>query len=234
MKYLSRFAALACLSLLAACASSPPRGPGTQIQFGDLERQSGDYEIGPGDQIALRFVMNADLNGNYPVGPDGRSIVPLISGQEIAGLTPEEASQRLTRAYSAVLRNPQVDVLITDYAAAQIYVGGQVREPGVKPIRGRLTVTSAIMQAGGFGDTARSKKVVILHQDAESHRMLMRVVDVAATLKGQDGGDFPVIPGDLIFVPRNAVGEVGQFVRDYLAILPLNLTYNINGNNGGF
>src|SRR6202012_621039 len=103
----------------------------------------------------------------------------------------------LTRAYGAVLRNPEVDVLVSDYGAAQIFVGGQVREPGMKPIKGRLTVTAAIMQAGGFGDTAKSGKVVVLHQDADSRRMLMRTVDVAAALKGQAGGDFPVIPGDL-------------------------------------
>lgn len=231
MRHLSRLAALASVSLLAACASSPPPGPGAQIQFGELQRQNGAYEIGPGDQIALRFTMNPDLNGAFPVGPDGRTIVPLISGQPIAGLTPEQASARLTRAYGAVLRNPDVDVLVTDYGAAQIFVGGQVREPGMKPIKGRLTVTSAIMEAGGFGDTARSGKVIILHQDAEGHRMLMRTVDVANTLKGRDGGDFPVIPGDLIFVPRNSVGEVATFVHDYLAVLPVNLTYDVNGRN---
>jgi polysaccharide export outer membrane protein len=231
MRHLSRFAALASVSLLAACASSAPSGPGAQIQFGELQRHNGDYEIGPGDQIALRFTMNPELNGGYPVGPDGRAIVPLISGQSIAGLTPEQASDRLTHAYSAVLRNPAVDVLVTDYGAAQIFVGGQVREPGMKPIKGRLTVTSAIMQAGGLGDTARTGKVIILHQDAEGHRMLMRTVDVAATLQGRDGRDFPVVPGDLIFVPRNSVGEVAKFVHDYLAVLPVNLTYDVNGRN---
>ena len=231
MPHLSRIAALASVSLLTACASSaPPQAGATgQIQFGELQRRGDDYQIGPGDQIALRFTMNPDLNGAYPVGPDGRTVVPLISGQPIAGLTPEQAGARLTRAYSAVLRNPQVDVLVTDYGAAQIFVGGQVREPGMKPIKGRLSVTTAIMQAGGFGDTARSDKVVVLHQDAEGRRMLMRTVDVAAALNGQAGGDFPVIPGDLIFVPRTSVGEVAKFVHDYLAVLPVNLTYNING-----
>ena len=57
----------------------------------------------------------------------------------------------------------------------------------------------------------------------------MRTVDVAAALKGQAGGDFPVIPGDVIFVPRTSVGEVGKFVHDCLAALPVNLIYNING-----
>ena len=126
MTHLSRFFALASFSLLAACASSPPPQAASsgQIQFGELQRQGGDYQIGPGDQIALRFTMNPDLNGTYPVGPDGPTVVPLISGQPIAGLSPEQASARLTRAYSAVLRNPQVDVLVSDYGAAQIFVGG--------------------------------------------------------------------------------------------------------------
>ena len=122
-----------------ASYSYPVPPPSTPTQYAEWSDQDYRYRLGPGDQLALRFLLNPDLNGPATIGPDGRGVFPLVSAVKVADLTAEEANAVLTDAYAQILRRPQVEVLITAYGAAQIYVGGEVRNPGVLPIKGQLT-----------------------------------------------------------------------------------------------
>jgi len=233
-----RLASLSVFLTVAGCASAPAGGDpamaarataGSAAAFAPWTSEDYRYRIGPGDELALRFVVNPDLNANVVVGPDGRGVFPLISAQNVAGLTAEEANTLLSRAYASVLRVPQVETLVAGYGASQIYVGGEVRDPGVKTIKGRLTVAQAVMSAGGFQETAKTGRVVIIRQRPGDSRLLMRTIDVADNLRGKGGDDFAVLPGDLIFVPRSAIAEVDRFVQQYVkGILPFNFNYNIN------
>ena len=238
-----RPAALAATMLVTACASAPParsarghdrppataRGDYPGVTFATWTAEDYRYRIGPGDELAVRFLLNPDLNTSVRVGPDGRGVFPLVSGQGVAGMTPEQAGNALTRAYGSVLRNPQVETLISTYGASEIYVSGEVREPGVKPLKGQISVAQAVVAAGGFQETARTGKVVVLRQRPGDPRLLMRTVDVRAAMKGGDSGDFPILPGDLIFVPRSAIAEVNLFIRQYVTgALPFSFNYSIN------
>ena len=219
---------------VAGCAATPAlnrrdAARGGEVSFSPWTSEDYRYRIGPGDELSVRFVVNPDLNATVVVGPDGRGVFPLISAQDVAGLTAEEANAFLSRAYATVLRVPQVETLVAGYGASQIYVGGEVRDPGVKATKGRLTVAQAVMSAGGFQDTARTGHVVVIRQRPGDPRLLMRTIDVRGNLQGKGGDDFAVLPGDLIFVPRSAITEVNRFVRQYVTgVLPFNFNYSIN------
>lgn len=233
-----RFVSLSAALAVAGCASTPAvdggdvsRGSGTApaAAFAPWTSEDYRYRIGPGDELALRFVVNPDLNATVVVGPDGRGIFPLISAQDVAGLTAEEANALLSRAYASVLRVPQVETLVAGYGASQIYVGGEVRDPGVKTIKGRLTVAQAVMSAGGFQETAKTGRVIVIRQRPGDPRLLMRTIDVRDNLNGRGGDSFAVLPGDLVFVPRSAISEVNRFVDQYVTgVLPFNFSYSIN------
>jgi polysaccharide export outer membrane protein len=233
------------LLMLSACASTPSQAPSHGVYgavdasyarpvYGEWTDEDYHYRIGPGDELALRFDVNPDLNTQVTVGPDGRGVFPLISAVKVEGMTVEEANNALTSAYASALRQPAVETLISTYGAAQIYVGGEVREPGVHPIKGELTVGQAVMTAGGFQPTARSGKVVIIRQRPGDRRLLMRVVDVKDILSsGQDGVGFAVLPGDLVFVPRSRIAEVDLFVQQYItSVLPFSTGVSYNIGNG--
>ena len=175
------------------------------------------YRIGAGDELALRFVVSPDLNAPVVVGPDGAATFPLISSLPVAGLTAPQLNAILTRRYAAVLRNPEVQVLVTTYGSSQIYVSGEVRQPGVFNIRGQLTVAQAVATAGGVLDTARTGKIVLLRQRAGEARPLVRVIDLDQLYRhGLDDDPGPVEPGDLIFVPKSRVAEVDLIVDQYI------------------
>ena len=65
----------------------------------------------------------------------------------------------------------------------------------------RLTVSQAILKAGGFGAFANQRKVQVTRSEAQGTRQFY--VDVKEILdKGAVGKDLPVQDGDRINVPR--------------------------------
>ncbi len=212
---------------------APETYPAAAPRFAEWSDQDYRYRLGPGDQLALRFLVNPDLNGPATIGPDGRGVFPLISSVKIADLTAEEANAVLTDAYGQILRRPQVEVLITAYGAAQIYVGGEVRNPGVLPIKGQLTTAQAVMSAGGLLPTARTGRIVVLRERADG-QLLRKEIDLKAYLtKAQGRSDFSILPGDLIFVPRSKIAEVDLFVDQYInGVLPFSRSVGYSVNRG--
>lgn len=214
------------LLFLTACASQPSydasRGPYDAAYahptYGTWSDDDYRYRLAAGDELALRFLVNPDLNAPVIIGPDGRGVFPLVGPIKVAGLTADEAANLVTASYASALRQPAVEVLVTNYASAQIYVGGEVRDPGVHPVKGALTVGQAIMTAGGFANTARTGKVAVIRQRPGDSRVLLKIVDVKSLLAhgSGDGADFAVLPGDLIFVPRSRIAEVDLFTQQYL------------------
>ena len=233
--------ALAALLSLSA-AQAPGLGAGVasaQPAYGPNGRydpwrdEDYHYRIGPGDELALRFVVNPDLNAPAIIGPDGRAVLPLIGPVKLTGLTIEEADRAMSAAYAAVLRNPEVEALVTSYGAAQIYVGGEVKEGGAKAVKGQISVTQAIMAAGGFADTARSGQVVVLRQGPRDPRPRLAIVDVRGALQGKDRRGILLLPGDVVFVPKTSIAEVDVWVKQHLTeLVPFSLSYGVGGVNG--
>lgn len=228
-------AAFATLAFLAGCVGAPRAAApaaaaiDAPYAFAPWSDREYAYRLSAGDEIALRFLVNPDLNTQVLVGPDGRAVLPLVSSVPVAGLTAMEVDQVLSEAYSGVLRRPQVQTLIVSYAGAQIYVGGEVRQPGALQIRGQMRASQAVMAAGGFQETAGVAKVAVLRRRVSDGRIMLRVVDMKATLRGEDGADVMLMPGDLIFVPRSAISEVNLFVRQFITgALPFSFNYSIN------
>jgi protein involved in polysaccharide export with SLBB domain len=98
---------LALAALLAACAGPdrvarvtfvepepPPPGPVTEEP----------YRLGVGDGLAIKFLLNPELNTETTIRPDGKVVVPLVGEIAAAGLTLDELHQRLSRALQEVVK----------------------------------------------------------------------------------------------------------------------------------
>ncbi len=226
-----RTIAIALVLFSAACASGGGvRGQAQPYDFAPWGQDDYQYRLAAGDALRLGFLVEDGLNADVVLGPDGQGVFPVIGPVPVGGLTVRDASQRLTEAYAGVLRNPQVQISVSTYGASQIYVGGEVKTPGVVQIRGEMNTAQAIFAAGGFAETAGTGKVVVLRRVADG-RLASRTVDAKALLNTDPQQDFLLHPGDLIFVPRSAIAEVNLFVRQYLnGILPFNFgfSYDLN------
>jgi len=91
----------------------------------------------------------------------------------------------------------------------KIYIIGPVRTPGPQEIPGNevLTLSKAILRAGGFGDNADKRSVRVTRTSTNPDgKDQVYTVNVGEILdKGKSDSDLPLESGDLIFVPERLI-----------------------------
>jgi protein involved in polysaccharide export with SLBB domain len=88
----------------------------------------------------------------------------------------------------------------------KVYVSGPVKNPGFVeiPPNETLTITKAILRAGGFGDFANRKKVQIIRKAESGNKtILVNMEDVL--IRGHTELDVALEPEDFIIVPQRSV-----------------------------
>lgn len=193
------------------------------------------YALVPGDQLDIVVSSAPELSRTLTVGPDGRVVMPMSRPIMAAGRTFTQVQGELTAELAKQLRDPTLAVTPRSYAPEQIYVGGQVGQPGTYTIPGRIGALEGILMAGGLRPTARSRDIAILRR-APNGGMMMRSVNIRGGLLNirEYNDNVQLRRGDIIYVPQSTIGEVGTFMQNFRNALPVdfNLSYQF-GNNGG-
>ncbi|MBN1699413.1 MAG: polysaccharide biosynthesis/export family protein [Spirochaetales bacterium] len=165
------------------------------------------YVLQAGDTIEIQFYYHPSLNKKVTIRPDGKITLQLIDDVRAAGLQPEELDEYLTSVYSQKIKNPDISVIVQEFAAFFIYVGGEVLQPGAISLRGGLTCLQAIIKAGGFTDWAFKKEVVVLRNKGTARPEII-ILDLTAEFKeGGVNNDIILEPKDIIFIPRKVTFE---------------------------
>jgi len=169
----------------------------------------------PYDVVRMRFLYWPELDDEQWIRPDGKISLLMVGEVEAQGLTPNELQQTLMELYEPKIREPEINVTVTELAGNRVYVGGEVMTPGLIFLGSRLTALEAIMQAGGFNEyTANKAEVVIVRQAGD--QQLARTIDLRAALQSPSSDQFFLHPYDVIYVPRTKIVRVNQFVEQYL------------------
>ncbi len=219
---------------IAACSQYTEVIPKHVDGFAAWSDEVPPHRIAAGDEIELRFLLNPELNDTkLVIGPDGRVTVPLLGSVMAGGMTVAQFRTQLEKAYASKLRVADLDVVIRTYGSSRIFVGGEVKTPGVLPLQGPTDVLQGVMMAGGFLNTARSSEVVVIRRRADNVPML-RTVDLARYAgSANPKDDIPLQASDVIFVPKAKIAEFDLFVDQYLnQSLPFTKSLNYNIGNG--
>ncbi|WMS43690.1 polysaccharide biosynthesis/export family protein [Acuticoccus sp. MNP-M23] len=179
-----------------------------------------------GDEVRITLPFYEEENVTTQVAPDGNIYLELIGAVLANGRTPEALSAELEQKYSEYLRFPQVGVVPTAFASRQVYVGGEVENPGVYPLTGPTGVLEAVFQAGGFEFTAKREHVVLIRRGPDNLPM-MRFLDLKAFARdGVPTENTLLEPFDIIFVPRSQIAEVNLFIAQYIeGVIPFNQNF---------
>ena len=174
------------------------------------------YVLQVGDQIAIRFYQNPDLNEDEAVRPDGMISLQLIGDLPAAGHTPAELASMITQRYTGELANPRVTVIVRQFGGQRVYVGGEVLRQGTIPLVGNLTLFEAIQDAGGFTVTAHRTQVILIRHP-QGEQPIGYEVDMRPVQDGEEPGkDVPLHPYDVVFVPKSKIADVNLFVQQYI------------------
>jgi len=178
---------------------------------------SGDYEVGPGDVLDIAVFDNDDLSRLPTVQTNGSISLPLLGEVQVAGLTVAEVRRKITNLLAKdYLRNPQVEVKVREFQSQFVSVVGEVNSPGRKPIRGRMRLVDALLESGGFKDSA-SAEVLITRTDGsfdDGKPSISVRISGSATLQDQINLQLALKNGDIITaMPKSFVTVDGEVNR---------------------
>ena len=122
-----------------------------------------DYIVGKDDVLKITVYDHDDLTTTVRVSGDGTIILPLLNRVEVAGLTINQISNKITALFAdGYIRNPQVNVFIEDFRSKKAVILGQINKPGLYELQGQTTFLELISKAGGLtkdaGDTTIIKR----------------------------------------------------------------------------
>jgi polysaccharide export outer membrane protein len=168
------------LLLLAALLIA---APGLAAQYDDAGT------VRPGDVVRLKIWQEPDLSGDFTVHETGSVVVPKLGPVQAGGMTDAALRERLVAGFSQYLQHSSIDVTVL----RRIQVLGAVRNPGLYPVDGTMSIADVLAVAGGTAADARTDRVQLVRAG--------RRLDVRLT--GQERvADTPIRSGDQLFVPQ--------------------------------
>ncbi|MGE4324223.1 MAG: polysaccharide biosynthesis/export family protein, partial [Sphingobium sp.] len=193
-------AVAACLAL-SACATvgDASKGEDAYAVIPPPAALARDYRIAPDDIVRIQVYREPGLSlEDAQVSAAGQVRIPLIGEVPVAGLSAGEAADVIAgRLGERYLVSPQVTVFIKQAVARRITVDGEVREPGLFPVAGRIGLIQAVAMAKGPTRVARLGQVVVVRH-VEGERQAARF-DLGAIRRGT-APDPEILPGDMVIV----------------------------------
>jgi len=186
------------------------------------------YLIGPGDEVAVKVLGEAQFDFNATIDDEGRIQVPFCENRlEAKCRTEQQLRGSVAQMMSKYLRNPIVSLRVTDRKSRPpTSIVGEVRQPqGVILVRQtRLRELIAFVggqteDAGGMVQVFRTKAPMCPGMEDMTagsqtpDEMPYRVFSLEALNKGKDEANPLVYPGDVVVVQKAAPVYVTGEVR---------------------
>jgi len=170
------------------------------------------YRLRPSDVVEVTFTVAPEFNQTLTVQPDGYVTLKDAGGVLAQGLTVPQFRDAVREVYTGYLHDPEAAVALKDFERPYFVVGGEVGKPGKYELRSDTTVAEAVQVAGGFTSQSKHSQVVLfrrINDDLVETRLLnLKKMLKQSSLKE----DAHIRPGDMVFVPQNAISKISKFL----------------------
>ncbi len=202
--------------LLALAACSGPQGAALHRIAPEVNssRYSGLDRISPGDVLAIRFQSNPEgWNQEVTVQADGNVSLKALDPMKVGGMLPSEPDEALRSAYAMVIEGgyPELTVTIAQQAPDQVYVIGEVNQPGAVQLGpdGALTLVQAIALAGGpIQATSWLGNIRLIRWDPSSSSQISWVIDGRTKWWGAPE-TVHMQEHDVLYIPNTRIDQTG-------------------------
>jgi polysaccharide export outer membrane protein len=135
-----------------------------------------------------------------------------VGDLKVAGQTVPELTQTLRTAYSKILNEPLISVVLKEFEKPYFVADGQVAKPGKYDMHGEMTLTQAIAIAGGFQSSAKHSQVLLFRR-VDDQWTEAKLIDVKKMQKNGNLSEDPFLhSGDMLFVPKNVMSKIDRFI----------------------
>ena len=173
-----------------------------------------EYRIGPLDVLEIHsHVGERRTITTLAVNSRGKISYSFLDDIEVAGLTPSQLDNHLTKKLSAYIRKPRIDILVKEFKSKSATIVGELSAlrttsnsgSGRINLQGKTSLMDLIALAGGYTLDADIKKVK-LTRDGKSY--LLNVYDILE--KGDETQNIIIADGDVVNIPE--LPELGERV----------------------
>ena len=186
---------------LSACAgpnASLPPAPALAA----IENYS--YVVGVGDTLSIVVARNPELSMSVAVRPDGKISAPLVDEMLAQGKTPVQLARELEGQLKKYVRDPVVNVVVTNIVGSyseQVRVVGEAARPQILPYKQKMTLLDVMIAVGGLTDFAAGNKATIVRATEGNKQYSVRLRDL---IKGGDiSANVEMRPGDILIIPQS-------------------------------
>ncbi len=167
---------------------------------------SNEYIIGAEDVLDITVWRNPDLSKQLQVRPDGRISMPIIRDIVAVGKTPTQLADEMTVKLKEYVQNPVVAISLNQVNSSNIFLLGEVANPGKYPLKSKTTLLQGITIAGGFKETAARNQIVIFRfiETAPGMKRFTASYD-DIVLRSGISDNFELKPGDTLVVPSESM-----------------------------
>ena len=174
--------------------------PAPDLSFapqGSTFNRQGDYLISANDRLSIKIFGQDNLTGEFAVAPGGVLVFPLVGFVQVEGLTTSQVTERLQKALKPFVKNPLVNVVVTNRESFRVYFSGELARPGMVVLQTRTSLLQGIALSGGLSKSA-SGRLLLLRQVAGG-RMLRYATSYEDLLAGVNSVDrFVLERGDIV------------------------------------
>jgi polysaccharide export outer membrane protein len=166
--------------------------------------------IGPGDQLRVTVFDVPELTQDLRVDDNGNAALSLGGIVQLSGLTSTQAAHKIEVILRSqnYIKEPHVQVSITEYVAQKVPVLGEVKNPGSYSLQTPRPVLSVLTLAGGLTETA-DRRIQIQRGTTSTKVSYFLSNNASETF---DTGVL-VYPGDTVFVPKAGIVYILGDVR---------------------
>ena len=128
-------------------AAQPPPTPAAGSAPAPLE-----YQVGPGDQLAVTVFGVPELAQTPRVSNSGRIRLARVGVFDVYKMTAREIEVLIAKALASkeLLNDPWVQVQVTQFRSSTVYILGEVQSPGQYAITSRMSVLDLVSMAEGL------------------------------------------------------------------------------------
>lgn len=171
-------------------------GPSTFTPI-DQTPVTGDYPVGPGDELLVRTWGQISFNDHLTVDRLGDIFIPRVGAIHVAGLPYSALEKDLRTEIGRIFRNFDLTVNMGQLRTIQIFVVGQAVQPGSYLVNSLSTLVTATFTAGGPSRDG-SMRHIQLRRDGQT----IGEFDFYDLLsRGDKSKDLHLLSGDVVYIP---------------------------------
>lgn len=190
----------------------------------DQVSQQRPYYIGPNDRLSISVYGIRELDQTVQADGNGKISVGLIGSVDATGKTPSELASELEQRFRIYVRQPKVTVNV-EQVSQIITVEGEVQEPGLYPVAGRLTLLRSVALAKGLTAYANTNYVVVFR--TVNGRKMAALYDLRAIRQGIYD-DPEVYANDVVSIGESRSARIFQLVSQSSGLLAAPLVALLN------